>query len=118
MTSSHGGDSVAGVNNSDGAPTPELSAEPLDQSQSEQPALDTFEANQLGEAAPDEAEQSELDLGVISTGTPVVDQALAPLEGLTDLPVADHPEIFDRVLSDLSATMAEGVADESSPRDA
>ena len=84
---------------------------------SENPGDDHSQVDPTG-STPDEVEQSELDLGVISTGTPVVDQALAPLEGLGGVPVADHPEVFEGVLSDLSATMAEGAADEGSPRDA
>ncbi|MFL6288993.1 MAG: hypothetical protein ACJ73L_11415 [Actinomycetes bacterium] len=81
------------------------------------PGLNRSQGDPTGSTS-DEVEQSELDLGVISTGTTVVDHALSPLEGLGNLPVADHPQVFERVLSDLSATMAEGVADEGSPRDA
>ena len=84
---------------------------------SENPGDDRSQSDLTG-STPDEVEQSELDLGVISTGTPIVDQALAPLEGLGGVPVADHPQVFEGVLSDLSATMAEGAADEGSPRDA
>jgi hypothetical protein len=86
----------------------ESSAEPSPEVATGEPAV----------SASDEAGQSELDLGVISTGTPVVDRALAPLEGLGEIPVPQHSEVFERVLSDLSATMAEGVADEGSPSDA
>ena len=122
--------SVADVNNGDlddSATTP--NPDPISEPPGHDPArgagrpLDVDSEGESAEAAPpgltsDEVEQSELDLGVISTGTVVVDHALAPLEGLGALPVADHPEVFERVLGDLSATMAEGVADEGSPRDA
>ena len=53
-------------------------------------------------------EQSELDLGMISTGSPAVDAALAPLEDIGQLPVGDHAAVFEQVLADLSATMADG----------
>jgi hypothetical protein len=56
----------------------------------------------------DESEQSELDLGVISTGVTAVDQALSPLEGMSERPVDRHAEIFERILGDLSATMRDG----------
>ena len=56
----------------------------------------------------DRAEQSELDLGVVSTGSPEVDQALTPIEGLAERGVSDHPEIFEPVLDGLTATMTEG----------
>lgn len=57
-------------------------------------------------------EQSELDLGVISTGAPDIDRALAPLEGLGERPVSDHPAVYEQVLGELSATMADNtVAD-------
>jgi hypothetical protein len=54
------------------------------------------------------SEQSELDLGVIATGVPAVDQALAPLEGIGERSIDEHAEIFERVLSDLSQTMTDG----------
>lgn len=50
-------------------------------------------------------EQSELDLGVISTGSPSIDRALSPIEGLGDHPVVDHPEVYEQVLAELSAAM-------------
>jgi hypothetical protein len=69
------------------------------------------------ETSTDEAGQSELDLGVISTGVPVVDEALSPLEAMGELHVQEHAAVFERVLSDLAATMAEGAADEGPPSD-
>jgi hypothetical protein len=66
-----------------------------------------------------EQEQSELDLGMISTGAAAVDEALSPLEALPELPVGDHAAVFEQVLGRLSATMTDGVNtgadDESSP---
>lgn len=53
----------------------------------------------------EEAAQSELDLGMVSTGSTEVDRALQPLERLTERPVADHAEIFDQVLGELEETM-------------
>lgn len=55
--------------------------------------------------APEEM-QSELDLGVVSTGSSVVDEALRRLDELPERPVADHPEVYDQVLDALAATMA------------
>lgn len=55
-----------------------------------------------------EQEQSELDLGVISTGSGPVDQALKPLERVGAQPVGEHPAVFEQVLTDLSATMSDG----------
>ncbi|MCZ3387792.1 MAG: hypothetical protein LH645_01430 [Actinomycetia bacterium] len=61
----------------------------------------------------EEAAQSELDLGVVSTGSADVDRALRPLDGLAERPVADHAEIFDQVLGELAETMTgpEGAPD-------
>jgi hypothetical protein len=59
----------------------------------------------LADQAPDEAAQSELDLGVVSTGSADVDRALRPLDGLAERPVADHTEVFEQVLGDLAETM-------------
>lgn len=59
----------------------------------------------VGEQSADAAAQSELDLGVVSTGSPEVDRALEPLESLADQPVANHAETFERVLGDLAETM-------------
>ena len=56
-------------------------------------------------------EQSELDLGVISTGASDVDSALAPLEGLGERSVSEHPEVYEQVLGELSATMADHSGD-------
>jgi len=56
-------------------------------------------------------DQSELDLGVISTGAPDIDRALTPLEGLGERAVSEHPEVYERVLGELAATMAENTAD-------
>jgi hypothetical protein len=69
-------------------------------------------------SAHDEAEQSELDLGVISTGSPDIDRALTPIEGLGDRPVAEHPDVYEQVLGQLSATMADSSADEAPAGDA
>jgi len=60
-------------------------------------------------------EQSELDLGVISTGAPDVDRALAPLEGLGERPVSDHPGVYEEVLGQLSSTMADHTAEPDDP---
>lgn len=69
-----------------------------------------------GEASADE--QSELDLGVISTGAPDIDSALSPLEGLGERPVSEHPEVYEQVLGELSATMAENPVDHHAATDA
>jgi len=53
----------------------------------------------------EETAQSELDLGVVSTGSADVDRALRPLDGLAERSVADHAEIFDQVLGELAETM-------------
>jgi hypothetical protein len=69
---------------------------------------------QLAAVSPEATEavdQSELDLGVISSGNVVVDATLEPLEGLPGLPVGDHAGVFEGVLADLSATMADGPDD-------
>ena len=60
-------------------------------------------------------EQSELDLGVISTGAPDIDRALTPLEGLGERPVSEHPEVYEQVLGELSATMADHTAEPADP---
>ena len=69
-----------------------------------------------GDASADE--QSELDLGVISTGVPDIDRALTPLEGLGERPVPEHPEVYEQVLGELSATMAENPVDDRDATDA
>lgn len=76
------------------------------------PAPDAGDQSRMGETAhsehPAEAEtaQSELDLGVMSTGSLAVDRALLPLEGLTERPVSGHAEVFEQVLDELAQTMA------------
>jgi hypothetical protein len=50
--------------------------------------------------------QSELDLGVVSTGAADVDAALRPLETLTERPVSEHAEVYEQVLASLASTMA------------
>ena len=67
---------------------------------------------------PEKSEQSELDLGVISTGSAEVDAALRPIEQVGDLPVSEHPDVFERVLGDLSATMTDSAAGADSRADA
>lgn len=57
------------------------------------------------EPTAEEAAQSELDLGMVSTGSTEVDQALQPLEGLAERPVGDHARIFEQVLGGLAETM-------------
>lgn len=64
------------------------------------------------EPGADETAQSELDLGVVSTGSATVDAALRPVEQLADREVAAHPDVFEEVLADLSRTMT---ADDSPP---
>lgn len=49
--------------------------------------------------------QSELDLGVVSTGSADVDRALRTLDGLAERSVAEHAAIFDEVLGELTETM-------------
>jgi len=72
-----------------------MTSEPVDQ------AARPHEPDQGAE----EVAQSELDLGVVSTGSVAVDRALSPLDGLAERPVADHAEIFDQVLGELAETM-------------
>lgn len=62
------------------------------------------------EGANAESAQSELDLGVLSTGSVSVDRALAPLDGLGERPVSDHAEVFEQVLDELAQTMTEPTA--------
>lgn len=45
--------------------------------------------------------------GVPSTGEPRVDAALAPLRRLPDLPVADHPDVYDEVHRGLQDALAD-----------
>ena len=77
----------------------------MSQSQPQSAAADRAETEQ---------EQSELDLGVISTGSETVDEALSPLEGLSDQSVDGHPAVFERVLGDLTATMTDGAPEAAS----
>lgn len=58
----------------------------------------------LEEQAP-QGDQSELDLGVIATGDPVVDAALKPLEQLGDRSVSEHPQVFEEVHRRIDAAM-------------
>lgn len=74
-------------------------AEPL--GQAPEPAADP---------SSEETAQSELDLGMVSTGSIDVDRALRPLDGLAERPVAEHAEIFDQVLGELAETMTGPVA--------
>ena len=60
-------------------------------------------------------EQSELDLGVVATGNSSVDAALSRLEGLSNRPAVDHPEIYERVHEDLTQAMSEFAADSDPP---
>lgn len=41
------------------------------------------------------------------TGDPQVDEALAPLAGLADEPVAEHPQVFERVHAKLVEVLGE-----------
>lgn len=50
--------------------------------------------------------QSELDLGVVSTGAADVDAALRPLASLAERPVSEHAEVYEQVLESLASTMA------------
>jgi hypothetical protein len=67
------------------------------------------------EATTDDTAQSELDLGVVSTGSAQVDAALQPLESLGEREVSSHADVFEQVLADLSATMS---AEPAGPDDA
>lgn len=59
--------------------------------------------------------QSELDLGVVSTGAADVDAALRPLEALTERPVSEHAEVYEQVLESLASTMAAPVESAGAP---
>ncbi len=59
--------------------------------------------------------QSELDLGVVSTGAADVDAALRPLEALTERPVSEHAEVYEQVLESLASTMAAPVESAGTP---
>lgn len=41
--------------------------------------------------------QPELDLGLVPTGDPRVDAALAPLDRLAGHPVDEHPAVYEQV---------------------
>jgi hypothetical protein len=56
-------------------------------------------------------EQSEFDLGVVATGNESVDAALAGLDGLSERPVVDHPDIYERVHQELTQAMSEFAED-------
>jgi len=56
-------------------------------------------------------EQSEFDLGVVATGNTAVDAALAPLDGLGERPVVDHPDIYEQVHQELTQAMSEFAED-------
>ena len=73
----------------------------VDGQMSEQPS-DYVE--QPAEPSP-QGDQSELDLGVVNTGDPVVDEALSGLEQLKSIPVAEHPEVFEQVHRGLTDAM-------------
>ena len=62
------------------------------------------------EATAEQTAQSELDLGVVPTGSAVVDDALRPLESLGERPVAEHAEAYEQVLADLTETMRDPAA--------
>ena len=83
-----------------------------------QPAPDADPAREAHDGVPDQAEQSvaaevdagtqvELDLGIVSTGDARVDAALAELEALAGLPVADHPAVFEGVHQGLHSALTE-----------
>ena len=55
--------------------------------------------------APRDSEQSQLDLGVISTGAADVDQALRGLENISERPVDEHAGVYEAVLGGLTAAM-------------
>ena len=70
-------------------------------------AVDDAVAPRAAEAGAERTAQSELDLGVVSTGSAMVDDALRPLESLGEHPVADHAEAYERVLADLTEAMSD-----------
>lgn len=92
-----------------------MTLEPVD-AQAGENADDTAGSGHPASAAPDDvarpadssaerAAQSELDLGVVSTGSAVVDNALRALESLGERSVADHAEAYEQVLDDLTDAM-------------
>jgi hypothetical protein len=42
-----------------------------------------------------------------SAGDPHVDEALRPLSGLAGLPVAEHPQVFERIHAELVEVLGE-----------
>ena len=52
-----------------------------------------------------QGDQSELDLGVVNTGDPAVDEALGGLDQLKSIPVAEHPGVFEQVHRGLTQAM-------------
>ncbi|HVQ17772.1 MAG TPA: hypothetical protein VMT27_01900 [Actinomycetes bacterium] len=65
------------------------------------------EATPVESAAEPAGEQSEFDLGVVSTGNPAVDAALAGLDGLADRAIGEHPDVFEGVHQVLSETLVD-----------
>jgi hypothetical protein len=88
---------------SDGEPGLESVVESVVETLAE-PGPHQMGANEVSSASRD-SEQSQLDLGVISTGAADVDQALRGLENISDRPVDEHPEIYEAVLGGLTAAM-------------
>lgn len=72
----------------------EAAPEPPPEPEPESIAADVGEPR---EETPPAGQQSELDLGVVPTGDPRVDDALTTLEILPDTPVDEHPEVFEAV---------------------
>jgi hypothetical protein len=66
-----------------------------------------FDPEPVPDPVPDPARQSELDLGLVPTGDPRVDAALAALEGLPDRPVDEHPAVFEEVHQGLHAALSD-----------
>lgn len=63
-----------------------------------------------GQTAPAPAgrtSQSELDLGVVSTGSAAIDRALRPMEPLAESPVSEHADAYEQVLADLTGAMSD-----------
>lgn len=52
-------------------------------------------------------EEAGADRAGSQTGDPQVDEALAPLAGLADKPVAGHPRVFERVHAKLVEVLGE-----------
>jgi len=79
----------------------EYASEPAAEPRAEAPAVP-----ELAPApAPRDSEQSQLDLGVISTGAADVDQALRALENVSERPVDEHAGVYEAVLGGLTAAM-------------